>query len=50
MLELVGLGSLAQPDEGVEADSAAQALLEEREQARAAKDFERADEIRDRAG
>ena len=48
MLDLVGLGSLAQPDEGAEAGTEAQALLEEREEARAAKDFARADEIRDR--
>jgi cysteinyl-tRNA synthetase len=46
MLELVGLGSLAE----VEADAGAEAeaLLTQREEARAAKDFERADEIRDR--
>jgi cysteinyl-tRNA synthetase len=48
MLELVGLSSLAQPDEGAEADSEAHRLMLEREQARADKDFERADEIRDR--
>ena len=47
MLELLGLGSLAQPDEGAEADSAAQGLMAEREEARAAKDFARADAIRD---
>ncbi len=47
MLELVGLSSLTQPDQGVEADQRAEALLAEREEARAAKDFERADEIRD---
>jgi len=47
MLELVGLSTLAQPDEGAEADSAAHRLMIEREQARAAKDFGRADEIRD---
>ncbi|HEX5930126.1 MAG TPA: DALR domain-containing protein, partial [Solirubrobacterales bacterium] len=47
MLELVGLGTLTQPDQGAEADPAAQSLLAEREQARAAKDFERADAIRD---
>ena len=45
MVELVGLGSLAEPGEG--ADAAAEALMEEREAARAAKDFERADAIRD---
>src|SRR4051812_14165027 len=43
MLELVGLGSLTQPDKGAEADSAAQQLMQEREDARAAKDFARAD-------
>ena len=47
MLELVGLGSLTQPDKGAEADSAAQQLMREREEARAAKDFARADELRD---
>ncbi|HMI80308.1 MAG TPA: DALR domain-containing protein, partial [Solirubrobacterales bacterium] len=48
MLELVGLGTLTQPDEGAEADAEAQQLMREREEARAAKDFGRADEIRDR--
>ncbi len=48
MLALVGLGSLTQPDQGAEADDEAEKLLEERQDARAAKDFERADEIRDR--
>ena len=48
MLELVGLSSLAQPDEGAEADAEARACCAEREEARAAKDFARADEIRDR--
>jgi cysteinyl-tRNA synthetase len=48
MLDLVGLGSLTQPDEGAEADDEAEELLREREEARSAKDFERADEIRDR--
>ncbi|HET6570217.1 MAG TPA: cysteine--tRNA ligase [Solirubrobacterales bacterium] len=47
MLELVGLGSLAQPEEGVESDERANELMDEREQARAAKDFARADEIRE---
>jgi cysteinyl-tRNA synthetase len=47
MLALVGLSSLAQPDEGAEADDEAEKLLRERQAARAAKDFERADEIRD---
>ena len=46
MLELLGLESLAEAEEG--ADEEAEALLAEREEARAAKDFERADEIRDR--
>jgi cysteinyl-tRNA synthetase len=46
MLELVGLGSLAESEEG--ADAAAEELMAEREQARAAKDFERADSIRER--
>ena len=48
MLALVGLSSLIQPDQGAEADDEAQKLLEERLGARAAKDFGRADEIRDR--
>jgi cysteinyl-tRNA synthetase len=48
MLDLVGLSSLTQPDQGVEADEGVQKLMEEREQARAEKDFGRADEIRDR--
>jgi cysteinyl-tRNA synthetase len=48
MLELVGLSTLTQPDVGAEADQEAQALLQERQDARAAKDFGRADEIRDR--
>ena len=48
MLDLVGLDSLAQPDEGAGADEQAEQLLEERDEARAVKDFERADEIRDR--
>jgi cysteinyl-tRNA synthetase len=46
MLELLGLGSLAAPAEV--ADSEAEALMAEREEARAGKDFERADAIRDR--
>jgi cysteinyl-tRNA synthetase len=48
MLALVGLSSLTQPDQGAEADEGAEKLLEERQEARAAKDFGRADEIRDR--
>jgi len=47
MLALVGLSSLTQPDQGAEADDEAEKLLGERQAARAAKDFERADEIRD---
>jgi cysteinyl-tRNA synthetase len=48
MLGLVGLSSLTQPDQGVEADEEAEKLMQEREEARSAKDFERADEIRER--
>jgi cysteinyl-tRNA synthetase len=48
MLGLVGLSTLTQPDEGAETDEAALNLMAEREQARAEKDFQRADEIRDR--
>ncbi len=47
MLELVGLSSLAQLDQGAETDERAEELMEEREKARAVKDFGRADEIRD---
>jgi cysteinyl-tRNA synthetase len=47
MLELVGLSSLTQLDEGAETDEA-HGLMAEREEARAGKDFERADAIRDR--
>jgi cysteinyl-tRNA synthetase len=46
MLELLGLGSLAEVE--VRGDAEAEALLAEREEARVAKDFSRADEIRDR--
>ena len=46
MLELVGLESVAEAEGG--ADDEAQQLLDAREEARAARDFERADEIRDR--
>ena len=46
MLDLVGLGSLALDEDG--ADAEAQGLMLEREEARAAKDFGRADELRDR--
>jgi cysteinyl-tRNA synthetase len=48
MLGLVGLSTLTQPDEGAETDPEAESLLEEREEARVARDFERADAIRDR--
>jgi cysteinyl-tRNA synthetase len=48
MLELVGLDTLTHPDEGAETDEIALDLMAEREDARAAKDFGRADEIRDR--
>jgi len=48
MLELVGLSTLTQPDEGAEANEHARELMEEREAARAEKDFARADEIRER--
>jgi cysteinyl-tRNA synthetase len=46
LLEIVGLERLAAPEQA--ADEEAEGLLAEREQARASKDFERADEIRDR--
>ncbi|HEX6228508.1 MAG TPA: cysteine--tRNA ligase [Solirubrobacterales bacterium] len=46
MLGLVGLDSVAEAE--VAADEEAEALLAEREEARAAKDFERADTIRER--
>jgi cysteinyl-tRNA synthetase len=48
MLDLVGLSTLTQPDQGVEADHEARQLMEEREEARAGKDFAKADELRDR--
>ncbi|HEY5942574.1 MAG TPA: cysteine--tRNA ligase [Solirubrobacterales bacterium] len=47
MLGLVGLATLTQPDKGGEADPEAHKLMEEREEARAAKEFGRADELRD---
>jgi cysteinyl-tRNA synthetase len=47
MLELVGLATLSRPEEGGEADEGAAALMAEREAARAAKDYARADQIRD---
>jgi cysteinyl-tRNA synthetase len=46
MLELVGLGSIAEGQD--DTDPEAEQLLQERQDARAAKDFARADEIRDR--
>ena len=45
MLELIGLGSLGQADDAV--DPEAEKLLADRERARAERDFERADQIRD---
>jgi cysteinyl-tRNA synthetase len=45
LLDIVGLGSLAEPGEG-DADPRAAALLAERELARAERDYERADAIR----
>jgi cysteinyl-tRNA synthetase len=47
MLELVGLGTLTKPERGAERDERALELMREREEARAAKDFGRADELRD---
>jgi cysteinyl-tRNA synthetase len=47
MLDLVGLATLTQPEDGGEPDGDAARLMAEREEARAAKDFARADEIRD---
>jgi len=46
MLELVGLESLAEIERA--GDAEAEGLLAEREEARAARDFDRADEIRKR--
>src|SRR5437868_9240253 len=48
MLELVGLGTLTQQEKGAEGDERALELMREREEARAAKEFARADELRDR--
>ncbi len=45
LLEVLGLGALAAPEE--RPDAAAEALLEQRNAARAERDFERADRIRD---
>ena len=50
MLSLVGLESLAADGDPVAEDADAAGLLAEREAARAARDFDRADEIRDRLG
>jgi len=47
MLELVGLSTLTQPEKGAESDGRALELMQEREEARAAKDFARADQLRD---
>jgi cysteinyl-tRNA synthetase len=47
MLEVVGLGTLTQPEKGAEGDERASELMQEREEARGAKDFARADELRD---
>jgi cysteinyl-tRNA synthetase len=47
MLKLVGLGTLTQPDQGAEVDERAAKLMQEREEARAEKDFQRADALRD---
>jgi cysteinyl-tRNA synthetase len=48
LLDVVGLRSLAESDDGP--DPEAQALLEQREAARAERDFATADELRDRLG
>jgi cysteinyl-tRNA synthetase len=47
MLELVALSTLTQPEKGAESDERASQLMQEREEARAAKDFARADELRE---
>jgi cysteinyl-tRNA synthetase len=47
MLELLGLATLTQADQGGKADGRALELMQEREEARAAKDFGRADALRD---
>ena len=47
MLGLVGLATLTQPDQGGKADPEAERLMQEREEARGSKDFERADALRD---
>ena len=48
MLDLLGLRALAAAGEGGGEDAAAEELLGEREEARASRDFARADEIRER--
>lgn len=48
MLQLLGLESLAVSDDPTEVSSEAEQLLLDRNEARAAKDFARADKIRDR--
>jgi cysteinyl-tRNA synthetase len=48
MLDLVGLTTLSRPDEGGKADEDAAQLMQEREEARATRDFAKADELRDR--
>jgi cysteinyl-tRNA synthetase len=48
MLALVGLSTLTQPDMGAEADDEAEKLLGQRQEARADRDFARADEIRNK--
>ncbi|HKZ13526.1 MAG TPA: cysteine--tRNA ligase [Solirubrobacterales bacterium] len=47
MLDLVGLADLSRPEEVGEADEVASRLMEEREAARADRDFARADALRD---
>jgi cysteinyl-tRNA synthetase len=47
LLDLVGLSPIPHPDAGAETDEIARGLMTEREEARATKDFARADEIRD---
>jgi cysteinyl-tRNA synthetase len=48
MLDLVGLATHNEPDQGGAAAPRAEQLMADRQEARAAKDFGRADEIRDR--
>ena len=48
MMHLLGLDSVTRPATGPAPDAEAEALLAEREAARAARDFERADALRDR--